>query len=198
MSGFEELQALWQAQSPLAARVAEVDALRRSLREYGRRMNRIYIVKAAAIAVITGTVLAFGHLSQPVLGALAAVIAVAFTVLALDWRHQRSIASVDFTTVSAAFVRGTIRRLREQSAPFQRSYWFIFSAVALSENVCVVSLAHEWTWPVRGACHVLATALPLGALELGRRVRIRRFERECRPILDRLTAMEQSLQEEAE
>jgi hypothetical protein len=198
MPAFEELQALWQAQPPLAARAAEVDALRRSLREYGRRMNRIYIVKAHAIVAIAGTVLVFGRLSPPLLGALAAVIAVAFTVLALDWRNQRAIARLDFTTVSVAFVQGTIRRLREQSVPFQRSYWLIFSAVALFENVLVASLAHEWTWPVRGACHLLATALPFGALELGRRVRTRRFERECRPILDRLTAIEQSLREEAE
>jgi hypothetical protein len=198
MPGFEELQALWQAQPPLAARTAEVDALRRSLREYGRRMNRVYIVKAAAIAAIAGTVLVFGHLSQPLLAVLTAVIAVAVTMLALDWRNQRSIARVDFTTVSVTFVRGTIRRLREQRETFLRSYWLIFSVVALFENVCVASLSYQWTWPVRVACHLLATALPLGALELGRYVRIRRFERECRPILDRLTAIEQSLREEAE
>jgi hypothetical protein len=89
---------------------------------------------------------------------------------------------------------GAMHRLREQSEPFLRSYWLIFTAVALCENVCVVSLSYQWTWPVRGACHLLATAL----LELGRYVRIRRFERECRPILDRLTAIEQSLREEAE
>jgi hypothetical protein len=198
MPGFEELQALWQAQPPLAARTAEVDALRRSLREYGRRMNRVYIVKAVAIAAIAGTVLAFGRLSQPLLAVLAAVIAVAATILAVEWRNHRSIARVDFTTVSVAFVQGAIRRLREQSEPFRRSYWLIFFTVALCENVCVASLSYQWTWPARGACHLLATALPFGALELGRRVRARRFERECRPILDRLTAIEQSLREEAE
>ena len=198
MPGFEELQALWQAQPPLAARTAEVDALRRSLREYGRRMNRIYIVKAGAIAAIAGMVLAFGGLPQPFLALLTAVIAVAVTVLALDWRNQRAIARADFTTVSVTFVRGTIRRLREQSAPFQRSYWLIFSAVAVCENICVFDLSYQWTWAARGACHLLATVLPFGALELGRFVRTRRFERECRPILDRLTAIERSLREEAE
>jgi hypothetical protein len=198
MPAFEELQALWQAQSPLAAPAAEVDALRRSLREYGGRMNRIYIVKASVIAAIAAMVLNLGRLSLPVFAAVALVIAFAFAMLALDWRNQRSIARGDFATVSVAFVRDTVCRLREQREPFRRSYWLIFSVVALFENVWVASLPYRWTWPLRGACHLAATVLPLGALELGRWVRVRRFERECRPILDRLTAIERSLREEAE
>jgi hypothetical protein len=198
MPAFEELQALWQSQPPLAVRAAEVDALRRSLRDYARRMSRIYIVKASVIAAISAMVLNLGRLSPPVLAAVALVIAFAFTMLALDWRNQRAIARGDFARVSISFVRDTIRRLREQREPFVRSYWLIFAVIALCENVCVAPLSYRWSWPLRGACHLAATALPFGALELGRRVRVRRFERECRPILDRLTAIEQSLREEAE
>lgn len=95
-------------------------------------------------------------------------------------------------TVSVAFVRDTVSRLREQREPFRRSYWLIFAVLAVFENLWAASL------PVRGASHWFAAAVPFGALELGRRVRIRRFERECRPILDRLTAIERSLREEAE
>ena len=197
MPGFEELQAIWQSQASLP-HALQLDALRDSLRHYTGRMKRIYAVKCAAIAVLSSTILLFGRLSPHLLAALVAVIAVAVIMLALDWRNQRAIAGLDFTTVSVAFIRDTIRRLREQREPFLRSYWLIFAVVALFENVWVESLPVRWTWPVRSASHVLATALPFGALELGRWVRIRRFERECRPILDRLTAIEQSLREDAE
>jgi hypothetical protein len=196
MQGFEELQAIWQSQ-PSPAHAVQLDALRDSLHDYGGRMKRIYAVKFAAIAILSSAVLLFGRLSPTLLAAVVAVISVAVIMLALDWRKQRAIARVDFTTVPVAFVRDTINRLREQREPFRRSYRLIFAVVALFENLWVASLPVHWTWPVRGACHLLATALPWGVLELGRYVRVRRFERECRPILDRLTAIEQSLREGA-
>jgi hypothetical protein len=45
---------------------------------------------------------------------------------------------------------------------------------------------------------VIGSALPFVAYELGRRVRVRRFEAECLPLVERLTALAQSLEERSE
>lgn len=199
MPGFDELQALWQAQPTRAARASEIEALRHSLREYGRRMNRIYIAKAAAIPLVIFLATNFSHPSRAALAALAAVMVVAVTMLAADWRNQRAIASLDFSSVSLQFVRRAIDRLSAQRDAFGKSYWLIFAALALFENVWVESMPHgQRTLPATILWHLGATAFPFAALEVGRRVRLWRFNRECRPIIERLAAIEKSLREEAE
>ena len=198
MPGFDELQALWQAQAPRAVSPAEVAELRAALRDYGRRINRVYVIKAAVIPVIVGYFLVFSHPPRAAMAALVGVLFVAATILAADWRSQNAIAHLDFTTVSRDFVRDTIQRLSAQCDPFGRRYWLIVAAVAIFENVWVSAFPHQWTWISRLLTHGLVTVLPIGALELGRRVRLWRFRREGQPLIDRLSAIEKSLQEDIE
>ena len=52
--------------------------------------------------------------------------------------------------------------------------------------------AWRYTW------HFVDSALPFAAYEAGRRIRIKRFEMECRPLVDRLAGMLAALEERSE
>ena len=197
MPEFDELQAIWQAQPPVVAD-AEIDALHRSLREYARRVNRLYIAKSVAIPVVIGSALAFSHPSRLALAMLVFVAVFAIVWIAIEWRTQRAVARLDFTSVSVDFVHRTVERLSTQRRIPRRYYWLLFAVLAGFENVWVASLPYPWTWGSRLVAHAAATALPWAAVEFGSWIRRRRFECECRPLYDRLTAIEKSLREEAE
>jgi hypothetical protein len=196
MAGFDELQALWQGQPRPAVPAAEIAELRRGLREYARRVNRIYVVKAAALPVLIGSILALGNPSRTVLAAVAALAVVAATLVAFDWHRQRAIGRLDFTSVSVAFVRQTIQRLEGQRDFLRHHYWLLLGALVLFENAWFGSMPGPWSVQQRIGWHLFATGLPVIALEGGRAVRRWRFNRECRPLIERLRAIEESLREE--
>lgn len=196
MPRFEDLQALWQRQ-PAPLMTAELTRLHRSLREYGIRQNRIYAVKAALVGAVLVWASVHARGSAVVLGAVAAALVIAALLMFVDWRQSRAIARLDFTGASVAFVRRAIEQLSSQREPFRKYYWQFVGSLAAIDNT-VMLLKHPPTLRARIGWHLFATALPFAVYEFGRRVRILRFESECRPIIDRLSAIRRELEEASE
>ena len=194
MERFEELQTLWQQHNPPAPRF-DTTALTRDLRRFGRRQDAINLAKLIAVLAVISWQFAQSPRSAFVLCGLALEVVFVCLLLSVDWRNQRSIARLNFTDPSAAFVRSAIERLREQREPFRKFYWpFVLSLVGIINLIFLglprtVSALHRVTW------HLVGSALPFAGYEIGRWVRARRFDAECLPLLRRLTAMQQALEE---
>lgn len=198
MAQFEELQALWQRQPQRAASARDIAAVKQSLRGYGRHQSRVYLVKLALIAVILAVCFPRTHGSVAPIAALTAAAVLAGILLFLDLRNKRAIARLDFSEVSVAFVRRAIAQLSKERDPFGNFFWLLAVFLAVLENVVIAIGKHPATGLSRAGWHLFATAFAFAALELGRRVRIWRFNRECRPIIDRLSAIQRELEESSE
>src|SRR3954447_5411716 len=191
MAQFKELQELWQGQAGPAVTPEDTARLTRSLGSYGRRQNLINSAKALVVAAVLAGAARNAHHSPAVLAGLSLVGVAAAVLIALEWRAQLAIARLDFSAPSTGFVRSAIDRLREQRAPGRRYYWPFMGALVIGMNLMLTG-AHRW-W-LRAA----ASGAPFLAYELGMWVRRRRFELECRPLIDQLSAMESALEERAE
>jgi len=198
MGQFEQLQELWQQQpQPHVAR-ADGRALTRAFARYGRRQDWINLAKIVAIAAIMVWELARLRWSALSLAGVAILVAVAASLVAIDWRSQRVISRLNFAEPSAAFVRTAIGRLMEQREPFRKYYWpFMLSMVAAMNLMFWSELGSRPTWTEYG-WHFFGCALPFAVYQLGRRFRIRRFEAECRPLVDRLVRMLEALEDFSE
>ena len=197
MVRFEDLQVLWQHQQPSAGR-ADTASITRDLARYGRRQYRIYLAKLVAITALLGWQIAHSKGSAPALCVVALMAALATVLLAVDWRNQRAISRLNFAEPSAEFVRSAIERLMEQREPFRKYYWPLMLFVVGVANFILGSLPNSITPLRRLSWHVIGSVLPFAGYELGRRVRFRLFEADCRPLVDRLTALEHALEERSE
>jgi hypothetical protein len=197
MAPFDELQVLWQNQPEGAARF-DAAAAAGAFRNYGRRQDIINIAKSIALAVVT--VYSVGSMRHRPLFLFAISLILFSAVLALitEWRNQRAIASFDFSAPSVAFVRGAIARLQQQRNPFHtREFAILFGAVFIGYNLMVVASYWKWTVPQRALGHAAAMFLPASIYVFARWVRAKRWESECRPLLERLTVLLETLEERA-
>jgi hypothetical protein len=195
MAEFEQLQQLWQAQrAPVAAMAAA--SLAEALRSYSRRQNWVSIAKFILVATILGQAFyRMSHRSAEMVGGMALVAAGALWALLMDWRGQRSIARLNFAAPSAAFLRTAIDKLRRQWNPFGRYYWPFLACMVAGINLMFLDSLQSKTPAMRMLWHGFGTVLPFAGYQLGLRIRRRRFEAECRPLLDRLIAVKDSLEE---
>ena len=197
MAQFEELQQLWQRQPERTLALGDAAALSDAFRRYGRRHDLINFGKVILIACqLVFLVAQLRHRPLALFGAcLADCSAVLFVIS--DWRTQRAIARLNFAAPSMDFLRSAIARLEAQRNPFRsREFYIAVGGVWIGSNVMVAS-----DWPhlaLSGALTSLAltTAAPFAAYALGRWVRGKRFAKECRPLIDRLESLLQTMEED--
>jgi len=189
MARFDQLQELWQAQPELPA--AHLDDVKPLLRAYGRRQSWINAGKA----ILVGSLLTFCFIkagSSPVRISGVVVIAIAAAMLLIrDWRSQRAIARSDFAAPSAGFVNATIERLLEQRTVRRSYYWTLLGAAILAENLMLAGTRRLWP-------RVVSTLVPFAAIEAGLWFRRRRFDYECKPLLEQLRAAKAALEDRSE
>src|SRR5215467_11070842 len=178
MVRFEELQALWQNQPQPALDAVEAARLTRGLSTWRRRQLWVYGVKVVLVTAVIVRMMTRAR-SLPTIGITAAVAVVAAAMLFIDWRSRRTLARLDFSGASREFVAHAIAELEKQRDPFRKFYWPFLGTIALAENVCLAFADLRPLW-VRLSLHAFGTVAPFLGYELGRRVRIRRFESECR------------------
>ena len=198
MAPFDELQALWQSQPARGAQRFDAVAAGGAFRRYGRRQDAINIAKSIALTAVTvNSVVVLRH--RPLfLFAVSMILFAAVLALITEWRNQRAIASFDFSAPSVAFVRGAIARLQAQRNPFHtREFAILFGAVFFGYNLMVIASYYKWTVPQRVLGHAVAVVLPATIYVLARWVRARRWESECRPLVERLTRLLETLEERA-
>ena len=195
MAPFDELQVLWQSQPETAARFDAVAAAG-AFRKYGRRQDVINLVKSVALTGVTVYSVASMRHRPMFLFAISLILFSAVLALITEWRNQRAIASFDFSAPSVAFVRNAIARLQKQRNPFHtREFGILFGAVFLGYNLMVVASYGKWTVPQRALGHAAALFLPASIYIFARWVRAKRWEAECRPLVERLTGLLSTLEE---
>jgi hypothetical protein len=188
MAQFERLQELWQGQEAPLRTTPDTSKLTRSLRVYGRRQHYFDIGKAVLVSSVLGWSLADAHASLPVISGLALIAVAAAALLIQDWRSQRAIARLDFSEPSLEFVRSTIARILEQRDPCRRYYWPFMGSMVIGMNLMLAGPHRLWL-------RILASTMPFLAFELGLWVRHKRFEAQCRPLLDELAQLRTALEE---
>jgi hypothetical protein len=188
MARFEQLQEIWQRQPRAQVSAVEIATLKSSLRAYGRRQNWINAAKAVIVAAVTLWSLLQARGSARAVEAILMVMAAAAVLLAREWQAQRAIARLDFTVASRGFVRETIERLYAQRSACRRQFAPFMAAIVVAINLVLDSKASLW---LRAAY----TGLPFAAFEAGLWVRRKRWEHECRPLVERLRGIEAALEE---
>ena len=198
MAQFDELQVLWQNQPEAGPAHFDAAAAAGAFRRYGRRQDTINIAKSIALTVVTIYSAASMRHRPLFLFAVSLILFSAVLALIAEWRNQRAIASFDFSAPSVSFVRGAIVRLQKQRNPFHtREFGILFGAVFLGYNLMVVASYGKWTVPQRAVGHAAAIFLPAMIYVFARWVRAKRWEAECRPLVERLTALLETLEERA-
>jgi hypothetical protein len=196
---FEELQAVWQNQPPQRTIEApDVAHLATSLRRYVRRIRLVYAVKLVLVAAVVAYSVRHSMSSPPAVGSILLAGVAGAVLLYIDWRSQRTLSRLDFTGASLDFVRHAIAELEEQREPFRRYYWPFVGTLAMGESVLYGFVGHPASLWERIIWQLLAGLAPFAGYELGRRVRARRFQSECQPLVDQLRAIGESLKERAE
>ena len=196
MAPFEELQVLWQSQPTQPPARFDAAAAANAFRRYGRRQDIINTAKAALLVGVIVDAIVFGRNRPVVLFAVSLMIFSGILALITEWREQRAIASFDFSAPSVAFVRAAIARLRAQRNPLQtRTYALLFGAVFVGYNAIVISSYGKSTLGERAIGHALGVILPVMIYLVGKAVRSRRWDAECKPLMDRLCALLETLEE---
>jgi hypothetical protein len=190
MVQFEDLQSLWQKQPARPGGPTQAIELTSAFRRYGRRND---VINCAKAIVIAGCVIFFvnqlRHRPLALFGACLTVFA-ALLFFISDWRKQRAIANLNFTSPSTDFLRTALARLEAQRDPFRtREFFVAMGGFWLGITIMMVSDWPKFATAGRVAGHVLITALPFGAFRLARWVRGKRFRAECLPLIERLTAV---------
>ncbi len=191
MAEFEKLQELWQRQEPPPISVDDTERLTRSLTAYGRRQYVINIVKAILVAAVLAWSINHAQPSARVVAGYSLIGVAAAVLLIREWRSQRVISRLEFDQPSLGFVRSTIDRLHEQRDPARRYYWPFVASVVIGMNLMLAETHRLWL-------RLIASGLPFMAFELGMWVRRKRFDLECRPLIDQLDAMRSALEERAD
>jgi hypothetical protein len=185
MVHFEDLQALWQQQPARAVPAPAAAELTAAFRRYGRRHDLIngakLVMVACSMAVLVGQL---RHRPLTLFGACLAVFS-ALLFLVHDWRMQRGIARLNFADPSTEFLRNALARLNAQRNPFRnREFYISIGGAFFGINLMIDS----WTG------HLLMLAMPWLIYRLGRFVRDRRFRREAQPLIDRLSAVLETIE----
>jgi hypothetical protein len=190
----EEMQELWRSQPQAATPVLDGRALARAVGRYGRNETRIYTVKFVAVAAVAAVMALTLRSSGLALCGVALLALGALSMVAVEWRNQRGIARLSFAEPSTAFVESTIKRLMHQREAYRRQLWILMLFVGGGINVVYLTVLH--TTPVwRLAIHLAGTVAVYVGYRAGWHVRVRRFERECRPLVNQLIAMRHALEE---
>jgi hypothetical protein len=198
MAPFDELQALWQSQPVKTIPHFDAAAAAGAFRRYGRRQDVINTVKVILLLAAIVNAIFFGQHRPVVLFAVSLMLLCGFVALVAEWRNQRAIASFDFSAPSVAFVRGALDRLQAQrNALHTREYAAVFVAVFVGYNAIVISSYGRSTIAERVIGHAMGAILPVMIYVVGRAVRAHRWEAECRPLVDRLSALLETLEERA-
>jgi phosphate/sulfate permease len=195
MAQFEELQQLWQRQPGRAMRSADAASLSHAFRRYGRRHDLIYLVKAMLIAcqlIFLVTLLR----DRPLALFWACVTDLSgILYMVSDWRAQRAIARLNFAEPSVAFLRSALARLYAQRNPFRtRQFLIAIAGIWMGGNLMVANLGPDMTLLSALSAHAVANVTMFAALFLGRWIRRKRFEKECRPLILRLEAVLQTME----
>ena len=195
MAGFEELQHLWQQQQPRTMPLREAAALSDAFRRYGRRHDLIYFGKAILIACqLIFLVVLLRHLPLALFGACIADFG-AILFMVSDWRAQRAIARLNFAAPSVEFLRSAIARLYAQRNPFRtREFYIAMGGVWIGCNLIVASHWPQETFSSLLRTFAFITAVPFAAYAFGRWIRNKRFEKQCRPLIDRLEAVLETME----
>ena len=195
MAQFEDLQQLWQRQPRRAMPLADAAALRHVFRRYGRRQDAINLVKTIVIA--SQLIFLLSQLRHRPLAAFGACLADFSAILFLisDWRAQRAIARLNFAEPSVAFLRSALARLYAQRNPFRtRQFLIAIAGIWMGGNLMVANLGPDMTLLSALSAHAVANVTMFAALFLGRWIRRKRFEKECRPLILRLEAVLQTME----
>ena len=153
-------------------------------------LTRRALLASASASLLAGPALAQSYPTQTIrIIAGWGLIAVAVSMLLIrEWRSQRAISRLEFDQPSLGFVQSTIDRLREQRDLHRRYYLPFMAAVVVGMNLTLPATNRFWM-------RLLVSALPFVAFEFGLWLRRKRFDLECRPLIDQLSAMRSALEE---
>jgi hypothetical protein len=195
MAQFEELQQIWQRQPRPTMPQYDAAELSRVFRRYGRRHDAIYFTKTIVIGCLLLFLLSL--LRHRPIAAFGASLTVFSGILFMvsDWRAQRAIARLNFAEPSVAFLRSALTRLYAQRHPFRtREFHIAMGGVWVG---CTLILASHWPQGTISSLlpgFAVITALPFAGYAFGRWVRRRRFEKQCRPLIQRLEAVLETME----
>ncbi len=189
MDDFDSMRNLWRNQ-PLPA--ADLTA---AFRRYGRRSNLLNGAKIAILACqLFLLVSLLRHNPLAVFGACLAVFGGVF-FLVHDWSLQRAIARLNFAEPSTAFLRHAIARIEGQRNPLRtREFYIAIGGFCAGLTILVAAASPRLPLAWRLPLHAGILALPFFVYRHGRAVRLARFEKECRPLLDRLNAVRDTIE----
>ena len=194
MAQFEQLQELWRTQPQPRARAFDPDLTAAGFRRYGRRQDWINLAKLAVVVAVLAWS-AYMTRSPWFRAGMAWIGSGAVLMIALDWRKQRRIAGLDFSSPSLAFVQKAYAGLLAQRSPFQSQYWIFLVTMLGGINMMFLGDAYAAGRPPRLSIHLAASAMTLAAFGLGLFIRRKRFDAECRPLLHQLASLRASLEE---
>jgi len=195
MVEFEELRELWQKQAPPDSALAlDGRAMTAVLSKFHFRQTAINCFRAALLLFVLLWAPLRTHMElRPIMGLV--FLEIGMTIyLVEDWRNQVGIARLDFTKPSVGFVESSLQRLYDMRYPFRRTFWVFIGSAVIGFNLMSVPPQNA-TWIRVLAMHCSATAFPFFAYWLGVKIRAKRFDMECRPILEKLLSMKQALEE---
>jgi hypothetical protein len=182
MAQFEELQALWQQQPETPISHRDAASLATDFRRFGRRQDLINLAKLSTLVFqIVYVVLYMRHDALKMLGAALADATVVY-FLAKEWRNQRAVARLDFTARSTDFVRSAIARMEALRNPFRgRPFYILMGGFWVGTNL-MLPPGHWWY-------RLFLTAVPFLIYKPGVYLRAKRWDHECRPLVERLQAL---------
>ena len=199
MARFEELQQLWQDQPERGLSRRDAAGLTHAFRRYGRRNDWIGVAKIVVIAIqLYFLVSVFRHRPLTLLGAGVMDFSALYFMFC-DWRNQRAIARTNFASPSLEFVRGAIARLQALRNPFRGRDFKL--AIAGFWVGCAIMVAGRWSkmnYPENLLFIAMLLVMPFCGFAFGRWVRVKRFQSECRPLIDRLERVLATMQEPME
>jgi hypothetical protein len=184
MPDFEELQVLWQSQGEGPGPRAE--DLVRDLRRHGRKHALIYTVKGIVVLAMAAVMLVVVRDAPMARAGVMMVLAGAAAIMAVDSLAHRVVGRLEFTDSASAFARAAAAALRRLEKPHRAQYLAFLLGPLAGLNVLEAHYLRGSDWEVRLAMHLGLSLFSLGAFWAGFRVRSRRYERETRPLLERL------------
>jgi hypothetical protein len=195
MAQFEELQQLWRCQPPAVMAPHDGAALSDAFRRYGRRHDLIYLGKTIVIACqLIFLLTLLRHRPVAAFGACLADFS-AILFLVSDWRSGRAIGRLNFAAPSVDFLRVALAHLHAQRHPFRTREFYI--AVCGFSVGCTILLASMWPRMTLFQGVLLLAVLAaeaFGAYALAVRIRHKRFEKRCRPLIEQLEHLRQTME----
>ncbi len=187
MAQFEELQQLWREQPPSAMPSHDAAALSGAFRRYGRRHDLIYLGKAIVIVCqLIFLVVLLRHRPLALFGACLADFS-AILFLISDWRSGRAIGRLNFSAPSVVFLRSAIDRLEAQRHPFRtREFYIAMCGFWIGCGLLLASVWPRMTLSQDVLVAAILAAEAFGGYALAVRIRRKRFEKRCRPLIERL------------